>query len=63
MVYSRREVARLFKKFEIAHSEIQNFVGEEVLTRFGGRIPRDVWLKTFGRVAGLDLYFTARANK
>jgi len=23
----------------------------------------DVWLKTLGKIAGLDLYFTARAMK
>jgi ubiquinone/menaquinone biosynthesis C-methylase UbiE len=63
MVYSRREVAKLFNKFELVHSEVQNFVGEEVSARFGGRIPRHVWLKTAGRIAGLDLYFTARAKK
>jgi ubiquinone/menaquinone biosynthesis C-methylase UbiE len=62
-VYSRAEVARLFRDFEIVDIQTENFVGEEMLPLYGGRIPRNVWLKTLGKIAGLDLYFTARARK
>jgi SAM-dependent methyltransferase len=62
-VYSKREIHNLFDRFEIARFQVENFVGEEVSSRFGGRIPRNVWLKTLGRLVGLDLYFVARAIK
>lgn len=63
MVYSRRQVAAIFNKFEILNFRTENFVGEELSPRYGYRIPRRVWLATLGRLAGLDLYFTARAIK
>jgi hypothetical protein len=28
-----------------------------------GHLKRNVWLKTLGKIAGLDLYFTARTMK
>ena len=62
-VYSRSEIAELFHDFEIVDVHTENFVGEEILPVYGDRIPRNVWLKTFGKIVGLDLYFTARARK
>ena len=62
-VFSKKEVRALFKEFNNLRFYNQNFVGEELLPRFGRRIPRDAWLKTFGRIAGLDLYFCAQAVK
>lgn len=63
MVYSRAEVSTIFQGFKNFKFSTENFVGEELLPRFGGKIPRSVWLATLGKVAGLDLYFTARADK
>jgi ubiquinone/menaquinone biosynthesis C-methylase UbiE len=63
MVYSRREVQSMFRKFEIIDFQTQNFVGEEVSARYGYLIARNVWLRTLGKIAGLDLYFSARARK
>lgn len=62
-VYSRGEVAAMFREFEITDFQTQNFVGEELLPRYGYRVPRNVWLKTLGKIVGLDLYFNARARK
>jgi ubiquinone/menaquinone biosynthesis C-methylase UbiE len=62
-VYSKSDVAKLFHNFQILKFHTQNFVGEEMLPVYGDRIPRNVWLKTLGKIAGLDLYFTARAMK
>ena len=62
-VYSKSDVAKLFHNFQILDFHTQNFVGEEMLPVYGDRIPRNVWLKTLGKIAGLDLYFTARAMK
>ena len=62
-VYSRSEISRLFHNFQILDFHTENFVGEEMLPVYGDRIPRNVWLKTLGKIAGLDLYFTARARK
>lgn len=64
MVYSKAEVRRLLgSKFDSVRFRLENFVGAELLLRVGARIPRNVWLATLGKVAGLDLYFTARAVK
>ena len=62
-VYSKREISKLFAGFQILKFQTHNFVGEEILPVYGDRIPRDVWLKTLGKIVGLDLYFTARASK
>ena len=63
MVYSKAEISKLFRNFTGFKFSNQNFVGEEMIPRYGGRIPRNVWLATFGKLAGLDLYFVARAEK
>lgn len=63
MVYSKREIAAIFNKFKILDFRTQNFVGQELLPRYGDRIPRNLWLTTMGRLGGLDQYFTARAIK
>ncbi len=63
MVYSKAEVSVLFSRFGEMEFRVENFVGQELLPVIGGRIPRSFWLATFGRIAGLDLYFTARATK
>ncbi len=63
VVYSRSEISSLLRRFEMIDFQIQNFVGQEMVPGYGDRIPRNVWLKTLGRIAGLDLYFSARANK
>ncbi len=60
MVYSKADVRRLFSSFREVRTEQQNFEGSELSTRLASRIPRDAWLATLGKVAGLDLYFTAR---
>jgi hypothetical protein len=57
-VYSKRELKNLFCNFEFLDMRIGNFQGEEVSPRYGGRISRNVWLATAGKVAGLGLYFT-----
>lgn len=62
-VYSKSEVANLFRDFQMLDFHTENFVGEEMLPVYGNRIPRNVWLKTLGKIAGLDLYFTAQARK
>ena len=62
-VYSKRELKNLFHNFEFLDIHVENFQGEEILPRYGGRISRNVWLATAGKLAGLDLYFTARAIK
>lgn len=60
MVYSKRDVRRLFRQFHDIRVRQENFEGAEVSRKLATRIPRDVWIKTLGRIAGLDLYFTAR---
>jgi SAM-dependent methyltransferase len=61
--YSKADMLKLLHKFSPIEFQQQNFAGEDVSRRLGARIPRNVWLATLGRVAGLDLYFTARAVK
>jgi SAM-dependent methyltransferase len=63
MVYSRAEVTKLFRGFSDFRFKTQNFMGEELHPKWGGKIPRNLWLATLGRLVGLDLYFTARAVK
>lgn len=60
MVYCRKEVTRLLRGFGDVRFRVENFLGEEVIPRFGASIPRRFWLATIGKVLGLDLYFTAR---
>lgn len=60
MVYSRRDVREMFGQFREIQTRQENFDGAELSPRLAARIPRRVWIKTLGRVAGLDLYFTAR---
>lgn len=62
-IYSRRQISQLFHNFQILDFHTENFVGEEMLPVYGDRIPRNVWLKTLGKIAALDLYFTAQARK
>ena len=63
MVYSKGEVTKLLDKFEQVNFRVENFEGREFLPRYGGLIPRNVWLATLGKIVGLDLYFTAKAVK
>lgn len=62
-VYSKGEITRLFRGFDIVSFEQQNFVGGELVPWLGDRVPRAFWLATLGRIMGLDLYFTARVRK
>ena len=63
MVYSKEEVRRLFQGFEILSFEVRNFQASDLLAHWGGWVPRSLLLQTLGRVAGLDLYFTARSQQ
>jgi ubiquinone/menaquinone biosynthesis C-methylase UbiE len=63
MVYSQKEIRMLFERFTEITFQVENFVGEELLHRVGRFVPRSFWLATLGKIAGLDLYFTARAIK
>jgi SAM-dependent methyltransferase len=63
MVYSKAEVKKLFRGFGDFSFRTENFLGEELIPKLGGKLPRNLWLATLGRVVGLDLYFTARAVK
>lgn len=63
MVYSKVEISALFSRFGEMEFRVENFVGQELLPVIGRRIPRSFWLATFSKIAGLDLYFTARAIK
>jgi SAM-dependent methyltransferase len=60
MVYSRKEMAGILRGFGEVRFKVENFLGEEVVPRLGAAIPRSFWLATFGKILGLDLYFTAR---
>lgn len=63
MVYSEGEVRKLFRRFKDIKIQEENFVGTEMLPGIGTKIPRKFWLATMGKIAGLDLYFTARVVK
>jgi len=63
MVYSRKEIRALFHQFKDITFRTENFVGEELLPKIGRYIPRRIWLATLGKIAGLDLYFVAKAVK
>jgi ubiquinone/menaquinone biosynthesis C-methylase UbiE len=63
MVYSKKEIRRLFNLFEEIRFRSENFVGQEFLPGIGEYIPRRFWLATLGKLVGLDLYFTATAVK
>lgn len=63
MVYSKNEIRALFSQFKDIKFRTENFVGEEILPKIGGYIPRRFWLATLGKIAGLDLYFVAKAGK
>ncbi len=62
-VYSMSEMRHLLAGFTRPDFRIENFVGRELLPYVGDRIPRNFWLATFGKLAGLDLYFRATAVK
>lgn len=58
-VYSKKEMARLLSQFSRITFRVQNFSGHDVIPKIGDLIPRTLWLKTIGRILGLDLYFSA----
>lgn len=60
MVYSKTEVRHLLKRFTDIRFQVENFVGGEIAPIIGGTIPRNFWLQTMGKIAGLDLYFAAK---
>ncbi|MBL8671809.1 MAG: class I SAM-dependent methyltransferase [Alphaproteobacteria bacterium] len=58
-VYSKAQMRDLLRRFDRPAFAVRNFSGSDAIPRFGHRVPRNLWLATFGRLAGLDLYFTA----
>ncbi|OGP90882.1 MAG: hypothetical protein A2157_05405 [Deltaproteobacteria bacterium RBG_16_47_11] len=62
-VYSQKEIMTLFDQFTELTFRVENFTGEELLYKLGRFVPRRFWLATLGKIAGLDLYFAAKAGK
>jgi ubiquinone/menaquinone biosynthesis C-methylase UbiE len=58
-VYSKKEMMQLLSGFTQIQFQVQNFSGHDVIPKVGDLIPRRFWLETLGKVAGLDLYFSA----
>ena len=58
-VFSKEELTRLLSRFSKIQFQIRNFSGHDVIPKIGDLIPRSLWIKTIGKVAGLDLYFSA----
>lgn len=58
-LYSKQDVINTFKGFRNFSFRIENFDSSDLVPRLGGLIPRIFYLKTIGKIMGLDLYFKA----
>lgn len=58
-VYSKKQLKQLLVGFDEIQFQVENFSGHDLIPKVGNLIPRRLWLETLGKVAGLDLYFTA----
>ena len=58
-LYSKKDVKKVFKGFQDFSFQIENFDSSDLLPKVGRIIPRNFYLKTIGKIMGLDLYFKA----
>lgn len=58
-LYSKKEILDTFKNFEEFSFRIENFDSSDLLPKIGKLLPRNFYLKTIGKLFGLDLYFNA----
>lgn len=58
-LYSKKDVKNIFKGFKNFDFKIENFDSSDLFPKIGSFIPRNFYLKTIGKIMGLDLYFKA----
>jgi ubiquinone/menaquinone biosynthesis C-methylase UbiE len=58
-VYSKQEVRQLLSRFAQIQFQIKNFSGHDVIPWIGDLVPMSFLIKTIGKIAGLDLFFSA----
>lgn len=58
-LYSKQDVINTFKGFKNFNFKIENFDSSDIFPKIGKIIPRNFYLKTIGKIMGLDLYFKA----